>query len=165
MPPTLLEQPISRPWPPGCGGSPPNLAYAGSRLKDEDPLVRSYTAEAIAGLNVSEYVKTLRQASIEELDERAKVGISRALFQFVDSNRFSLLLQLLESKNYVFRCAAANTLTRLSLSRPQLKLIFVTLSHAAQIPIARAEESTMESVLKELLAENKTLDGHRKRNQ
>jgi len=128
------------------------------RLDDEAPLVRSYAAETIADLDGTRYVKALERASRQEVDERAKVGFACALYQFGDETQFSVLLQMLKSSSYTVRCAAANTISWLNLLPAELKLAYAAVSYGAQFPLGRADGSTMEQVLKELLEEDATLE-------
>ncbi|HEX4321231.1 MAG TPA: HEAT repeat domain-containing protein [Acidobacteriaceae bacterium] len=120
-------------------------------LKDEAPLVRSYAATAIEDLDGAEFVQAIKNAMQVEADDRAKVGFAGALFYFGDASQFLVLLQLLSSPDYTTRCAAANTISSNKLTSEQMQLAFVALGHALHHPIARADQTTMERVLKDLL--------------
>jgi HEAT repeat protein len=148
-----------------------SLAYIGDkkslplivlRLKDEEPLVRSYAATAISDLNGKKHLKALEHASKQECDELAKIGFACALFKFGDSHQLSWLIEQLASCNYLVRCAAANNITTLSLSRVQVKCVRAAVTHAASFPIDRADGSTMERVLEELSGDYKTDDSQPK---
>lgn len=128
------------------------LPHIAKCLQDENPVVRAYAATAIGYLDGEEYVESIREALKEEKNDRAKVGYAGALLYFGDAGQFSILLELLSSSIYTTRCAAANTICDFELTSEQMKAALAAVIHALRNPIYRGDESTMERVLKELLA-------------
>jgi HEAT repeat protein len=120
-------------------------------LGDEDSLVRSYAAISIAQLGGKKFRKQIEQASKIEKAETAKPWFARSLLLLGDWKQFSKLLDLLSSTSPTARCAAANALTAFEWSPDQLELALAAIAHAARNFLARSDQTTMESVMKQLL--------------
>jgi hypothetical protein len=126
------------------------LPLISERLHDDENLVRSYAATAIADLGGKRYLTRLRLAFKNEHNDRAKVGLASALFSLGDPSQFSSLIALLSCSDYRVRCAVANHLVDLALNPQQHQLTLAAVSHAAKNFLYRADQSTMETVEKQL---------------
>ena len=127
------------------------LPYMVKCLGDDDYLVRSYAAISIAELGGKKYRKQIEQASKIEESEKAKPWFARALLLLGDWKQFSRLLDLLSSTSPTARCAAANALTVFEWSPDQLELALAAVAHAARNFLAKSDQTTMETVMKQLL--------------
>jgi HEAT repeat protein len=134
-----------------CIGDKKALPHMIECLGDEDSLVRSYAAISIAQLGGKKFRKQIEQASKIEKAETAKPWFARSLLLLGDWKQFSKLLDLLSSTSPTARCAAANALTAFEWSPDQLELALAAIAHAARNFLARSDQTTMESVMKQLL--------------
>jgi HEAT repeat protein len=132
-------------------GDKSSLPLISEKLNDEHPTVRSYAATAIADLGGKRYLAKLRHHLENEEADRAKVGLAYALFTLGDASQFPLLIELLSSSDYTTRCASANSIADLDLTPQQLQMAFTAVSHAAKKFLYRGDQSTMETVGKQLL--------------
>ncbi len=129
------------------------LPLIAKRLQDGDVLVRSYAAWAIGELKGRKYMKALTRALKVEKEDRAIVGFAGALFALGDAAQLPVLLELLSSADYHVRCASANTLSDLEFNSDQIQSILAALGHAAAHSLHVADRSNMETVERELQAQ------------
>jgi len=120
-------------------------------LHDDDYLVRAYAAISIAQLGGKRFRKQIERALKIEETENAKPWFARALLLLGDGKQFSKIIEILSSSSPQDRCAAENALTAFELSSDQLKSAFGAVAYAARNFLARSDQSTMETVLKQLL--------------
>jgi HEAT repeat protein len=129
----------------GDEGALPGIARL---LSDRDPIVRSYAATAIADLNGSAYTRQIQRVLKNERQELARVGLLEAAFLLGGREVLVDLLGLLASHDYHVRCSAANALEFLPLKRSERTLAIEALNRAVHKPVAFADASTVERVLK-----------------
>lgn len=120
------------------------------RLSDRSPLVRSWAASALGWLGSQDVYGALRRASRRDRSSRARVGIYEALFRLGDHSSLERLLALLRSKQYVVRCAVANTVAELPLSRESKDEVRRALREALAAEQTVAATSSLESALRRL---------------
>jgi HEAT repeat protein len=132
-------------------GDKSSLPLISEKLNDEHPIVRSYAAIAIADLGGKRYLAKLRHSLEIERTDRAKVGLVDALFTLGDTSQFPLLIELLSSSDYQTRCASAHSLSELDLDLQQHQIALKAVSHAAKNYLYRGDQTTMETVEKQLL--------------
>lgn len=78
-------------------------------LRDKDVLVRSAAAEALADIEDKDSI-TILEKRINRADDRELVSLYGALYRLGRRKYFKSLLGMLSNKDYVVRCAAANSL-------------------------------------------------------
>jgi HEAT repeat protein len=119
-------------------------------LDDVEPVVRSHGATVVAALGGRRSKKLLRAKLAAEKSEHAQAGLLTGLFMVGEPNGLMPLLEHLRSSDYVVRCATAHYIERLDLSREERALVRKALRDAKRNALHRADESTMETVLKGL---------------
>jgi HEAT repeat protein len=127
------------------------LPLISERLQDTHPVVRAYAAVSIGNLGGKRYLSEIRRTLEGELHDRAKVGLADALFTLGDTSQFPLLINLLSSSDYTTRCASANSLVDLDLTPRQHQIALAAVSYAAKNFLYRGDQTTMETVEKQLL--------------
>jgi len=123
-------------------------------LLDSEPFVRSYAASTIGEFGDRSYAKRLRQSLKCEKNELAMVGLLTGLFMLGERIVFQRILELLSSSDYHVRCSVANALEILALSKEEARLAIDALAEARRRPIAAADRSTANRVLKKLKYRN-----------
>ncbi|MDR3675761.1 MAG: HEAT repeat domain-containing protein [Acidobacteriota bacterium] len=122
-------------------------------LSDDNPLVRAYAATSIAGVPGVFCVQAIHNAFDKEKDDTARAGFLLALLMLGRNEFFEAFLDLLSSANYRVRCYVANGLGGLPLNQSQLESAIKALSRAKRHAIARADRTSIASVLTELKIE------------
>ena len=79
-------------------------------LKDKKMLVRAYAVDALAYNNAVKYRKKIKKLLKKNINDRLKVSIYAALVKFGEIKYLKKLLKLLKHKDYIVRCAVANSL-------------------------------------------------------
>jgi len=79
-------------------------------LKDKKMLVRAYAVDALAYNNAVKYRKKIKKLLKKNINDRLKVSVYAALVKFGEIKYLKKLLNLLKHKDYVIRCAVANSL-------------------------------------------------------
>jgi len=126
-------------------------------LRDDDYLVRAYAAISIAQLGGKRFRKQIESAAKAEEVEKAKPWFARALFLLGDQEQFQKLLEFLSSTSPTPRCTSANALADLPLSPAQQRTALAAVANAGRNFLARSDQSTMETVGKQLLEGVSTL--------
>lgn len=127
------------------------LSLARERLQDQEPVVRSYAADAVAVLGGRLSRNALLLALQQETDDHPTAGIAAALFFLGDSDQLAVLLKVLTSSSYVARCFAANCVASLDLTPDQLSVALAAVTYSKQHYLYRADQTTMERVEQQLL--------------
>jgi HEAT repeat protein len=130
------------------------LPLLAKKLRDPDPLVRSYAAESVFQLGGKKYARALELAYQSEQEDLARVGFAAVLFALGDAKQLLILLDLLSAEDYRVRCAAANTLSEAELNSDQRQAAFKAVLRASRAALGRADKSTMERVKRELAERN-----------
>jgi HEAT repeat protein len=131
----------------GDQGALPQIARL---LEDEEPVVRSHCATVLADLGGKPYKKLLKAHLAVETAEHPQAGFLTALINLGERALLPRLLEYLESGQYIVRCATANYLGHIDLSASEKRLAVKALRKAEREPIARADQSTAQTVLKSL---------------
>ena len=121
-------------------------------LDDVEPVVRSHGATVVAALGGRRSKKLLQAKIAAEESEHAQAGLLTGLFMIGEPHLLAPLLEHLKSPDYLVRCATAHYLERLDLNREERTLARKALREAKRKALHRADESTMETVLKGLTA-------------
>lgn len=130
------------------------LRHLWSALQDRSALVRSYVAPAIGELGGKSVVARLKRALATERSSTAKVGFFTALYSLGDTS-FAVdgLRGLLQSRKYQVRCATANTLASLRVSRAQHIDIAASLRAALKAEPTVAARQALRRAIEELRQE------------
>ncbi len=119
-------------------------------LDDVEPVVRSHGATLVASLGGRRSSKLLKAKLNVEKSERAQAGLLTALFMVGDREVLVPLLEHLESQIYQVRCATAKYVEGLELNSEERALARKAMRKAKRNALHRADESTMEAVLKRM---------------
>jgi HEAT repeat protein len=117
-------------------------------LDDVEPIVRSHGATVVASLGGARTKGLLKRKLATEKSEHAQAGLLTALFSLGEPQTLLPLLRHLKSRDYLVRCATAHYVESLELSSEERPLFLNALREAKRKSLHRADESTMESVLK-----------------
>jgi HEAT repeat protein len=122
-------------------------------LDDDDELVRAYAAMTLGNLGAKRYRNAVERAAARETTSYICAHFSRALYSLGDSTQFDRLVEYLKADRYLARCAAANSLAALPLTRQELRAAIEAVASARVNFLHRADESTMAEVERELREE------------
>ncbi|HKV38809.1 MAG TPA: HEAT repeat domain-containing protein [Blastocatellia bacterium] len=117
-------------------------------ISDRSPLVRSYVAAAIGQLGRRPDLVALEQQLEREPSDTVRVGILGALLSRGRKNGLGGLLALLESPDYRVRCAAANTLSHISVDNEMLTAAQSALREALLKESTVAGKSSLSSSIR-----------------
>jgi HEAT repeat protein len=120
-------------------------------LYDKSALVRSYAAPAVGQLGSRKDRRLLTSMLRTEKDEIARVGFLTGLYGLGERESLTELLNLMSKANdYRARCAAANTLAELRLTKTERRIVIDALRRALRREPTVASRSSIRSTLQEL---------------
>jgi HEAT repeat protein len=125
----------------------PNLRQC---VKDPSPLVRSFASSALGTFGVKKDESNLRKSLAGERSGLARAGMCAGLYLLGDRNSVESLLSLTNSRLYRVRCAAANTLASLPLSRAESAKVVDYLTDRLKTETTVAARSSLVAAIREL---------------
>ena len=118
-------------------------------LKDKKMLVRAYAVDALAYNNAIKYRKIIKKLLKKNTNDELKVSIYSALVKFGETKYLKKLLDLLKHKDYIVRCAVANSLYYLGNSN-HTNLILKKLKKAYKKEQIKAAKSCILEAIKDI---------------
>jgi HEAT repeat protein len=134
----------------GYIGDPASYTAARASLKDPSAIVRSYAAVSAVLLGGPKARSAIVNAAGRERSARARVGLAEARFLLGDRAAVADVVYLLRSRQYRVRCAAANTLADLPLTRSERAEALRALGAALAVESTKAARSTIVAARRDL---------------
>ena len=128
-------------------------------LKDEKMIVRAYAVDALAYNNAIKYRKKIKKLLKSNTNYELKISIYSALVKFGKKKYLRKLLNLLKHKDYIVRCAVANSLNNLG-NKKGNRLILKKLKKAYKKEQTKAVKSCILEAIKALKSDNEKRGYH-----
>lgn len=117
---------------------------------DRSPLVRAYVYRAIGTLAESGAISRLRRIALKDKAKHARVGLIEALYTLGDPTGLMELGDLLKSEDYRIRCAVANAMGALPLTKSDAEAVRQVLRQALSNEPTIAARSSIGNSLRAL---------------
>lgn len=126
------------------------IPYLCETLSDTDELVRGYAAETLGEIGDESLIPILEAKLEDEKRNSARLRMYIGLYRLGKKHYFLQILNMLKSKSYRVRCAAANSLVTLA-DRENISEVIKSLQRALSKEKTIAARSSIECALEELL--------------